>query len=65
MAAVVGGLLTPLLQREELIAKIDERCCLALAAQLEFEQAAVERQSRIDVADLESDVIETDGTRFS
>src|SRR5262249_6975094 len=65
MAAVVGGLLTPLLQREELIAEINERCCLALAAQLEIEQATVERQSRIDVADLESDVIETDGTRFS
>src|SRR5262245_56256584 len=65
MAAVVGRLLTPLLQREELVAEIDEGRCLALAAELEIEQAAVESQGRIDVADLESDVIETDGTRFS
>src|SRR5262245_8026588 len=65
MAAVVGGLLTPLLQREELVAEIDEGRCLALAAEFEIEQSAVERQSRIDVADLESDVIETDGARFS
>jgi hypothetical protein len=65
MAAVVCRLFTTLLQREELIAEIDEGRCLALAAKLEIEQAAVERQSRIDIADLESDVIETDGMRFS
>src|SRR5262245_1704716 len=65
MAAVVGGLLPPLLQREELVAEIDEGRRLALAPKLEIEQAAVERQGRIDVTDLESDVIETDGARFS
>src|SRR5215469_17867834 len=64
MTAVVGGLGAALLQREELIAQIDERRGLALAAQFEVEQAAVERQRLLDVADLESDVVETDGARF-
>ncbi len=64
MTAVVGGLLAALLQRDELVAQIDEGRGLALAAQREIEQAAVERQGLFDVADLQSDVIETDGTRL-
>src|SRR6516225_2061810 len=64
MTAVVGGLGAALLQRQELIAQIDERRGLALAAQFELEQAAIERQRLLDIADLESDVVETDGARF-
>src|SRR5258708_28091692 len=64
MTAVVGGLSAALLQREELIAQIDERPGLALAAQFELEQAAIERQRLLDIADLESDVVETDRARF-
>src|SRR6266508_6140002 len=64
MTAVVGGLAAALLQREELIAQIDEGRGLAPAAQLEVEQAAVERQRRVDIADLERDMVETDGARF-
>ena len=64
MAALVGGLRTALLQREELVTQIDERRSVALAAKLEVEQATVERQSLFDIADVESDMIETDGARF-
>src|SRR5262245_27027652 len=64
MPAVIGGLPTAFLQGEELIAKIDESRVLALAPQLEFEQAAVERQCLFDVADLERDVIETNRARL-
>jgi hypothetical protein len=65
MPTVVGGLPAAFLQRQELIAKIDERHVVALAAQFEREQPAVERQRLIDVADLEGDVIEPDRTGFS
>ena len=64
MPAVIRRLPPALLQREELIAKIDEGGVFALAAQLELEQAAVERQRLFDVADLERDVVETDGARL-
>src|SRR5262249_37736001 len=65
MTAVVGGLGAPLLQSQELIAQIDEGRGLALAAQLELEQAAVKGQRLLDVTDLEGDMVETDGARFS
>jgi hypothetical protein len=64
VTAVVSGLRTALLQREELVAQIDECRSLALTAKFEVEQATVERQGLFDVTDLESDMIETDGTRF-
>src|SRR5262245_66302323 len=64
MPAVVGSLLAALLQRDELVAEIDERHGLATAAKLEVEQAAIERQRLIDIPDLESDMIETDRARF-
>ena len=64
MAVIVGWLGTALLQREELVAQIDEGRSLALAAKLEVEQANIEGQSLFDVTDLESDMIETDGARF-
>src|SRR5262245_66030788 len=44
MTALIRRLPATLLQSEELIAKINERRVLALAAQFEVEQAAVERQ---------------------
>jgi hypothetical protein len=64
MTALVGGLSTGLLQRKELVAHIDEGRSLALTARLEIEQATVEGQRLFDVTNLESDMIETDGTRF-
>src|SRR5512144_2827968 len=64
MAAVVGGLSTALLERKELVAQIDEGRCLALAAKLEVEQATIEGQSLFDVTNFDSDMVETDGTRF-
>src|SRR6266542_4728432 len=64
MTAVVGRLGAALLQRKELVAQIDERRGLALAAQLELEQAAVEGQRLLDIADLERDMVETDGARL-
>src|SRR5262249_50281493 len=64
MTAVVGGLGAAFLQREELIAQIDERRGLALAAQFEVEQASIECQRLLDIADLEGDMVETDGARF-
>ena len=54
----------PFCSARKLIAQIDERRGLALAAQFELEQAAIERQRLVDIADLESDVVETDGARF-
>src|SRR6185436_15851313 len=56
MPAVIGCLPAAVLQREELVAQIDEGRILALAAQLEVEQPAVEGQRLFDVADLERDV---------
>src|SRR5262245_9947371 len=64
MTAVVGGLGAALLQRQELVAQIDEGRGLALATQFEVEQATVECQRLLDIADLESDMVETDGARF-
>jgi hypothetical protein len=56
---IVGGLCTALSERKELISQIDERHGIAFASKLEVEQATVEGQSRFDVADFESDMIET------
>src|ERR1044072_4337765 len=65
VAAVVSGLGTTFLQREELVAQIDEGRGVALAPKLELEQSTVESQSLFDIADLESDMIETNGACFS
>ena len=64
MTAVVGGLGAALLEREELIAQIDKGRGFAPAAKLEIEQATVKRQRLIDITDLKSDMVETDGARF-
>ena len=65
MTAVVGGLGATLLESQELIAQVDEGRGLASAAKLEFEQATVKRQRLVDITDLESDMVEADGARFS
>ena len=65
MTAVITGLLAALLQGEELIAEIDEGRVLALAAQLELEQAPVEGQRLLDVAHLERDVVHADRAGFA
>src|SRR5712671_1432886 len=65
MATVVSGLGTALLQREELVAKVDESRSAALAPKFEIEQSTIESQGFFDIANLESDVIETNGSRFS
>src|ERR1700676_2388083 len=64
MTSIVGGLCTALLERNELVSQIDERHRIAFASKFKIEQPTVEGQSRFDVTDLESDIIETDDTRF-
>jgi hypothetical protein len=55
---VVIRLLSALAQRQELIAHVDERHPRRAAAQLEGEEAAVEGERLVHVADLESDVVD-------
>jgi hypothetical protein len=64
VAAIVGGLRTAFLERNELVTQIDECCCSALASQFEVENATVESQRSINVTDLQRDMIETHGTRL-
>src|SRR5438105_1915771 len=64
MTAVVCGLGATLLERQELIAEIDEGGGFTPAAKFEFEQATVKRKRLIDITDLESDMVETDGARL-
>ena len=52
MAASVCNLIPSLLQRDELIAQIDECHRVTLAAKLEFEKPPVKGQCLLDVADL-------------
>jgi hypothetical protein len=47
-----------------LVTQIDERCCSALASKFEVEKASIESQRSVNVTDLQSDMIETHGTRF-
>ncbi len=64
MATVVRRLAAALLQREELVAQVDEGHVLAFPAQLEVEEAGVKRQRCLDIAHFKRHVIETDGARF-
>jgi hypothetical protein len=50
-------------QRDELVAHVDERHGVAAPAQGEFEQLPVERERRLDVADLERDMVDPDQAR--
>ena len=61
MAAVVRRLPAALLQGDELVAQIDEGHGVGLAAQVEGEETAVERQRLFDVPDLQCDMVEADG----
>src|SRR5205814_4316744 len=61
---IVGGLHAALLERNKLVSQIDDGHRVAFASKFEFEQAGVESQSRFDVTDLESDMIEPDDARF-
>jgi hypothetical protein len=65
MTSIVSRLGTTLLEREELVAQIDEGRRAALAAKFELEQSTVERQSLFDISDLERYVVETDRASFS
>jgi hypothetical protein len=64
MAPVVSRLGTTFLERQELIAQIDEGGSSALAPQFKVEQSTIEGQSLVDVTDFERYVVETNGTRF-
>ena len=60
VALVVGGLPPALHERDELVAHVDERRARHAAAQLEREQAPVERQRGVDIGDLERHVVHAD-----
>src|SRR5215475_6571945 len=64
MTSVIGGLPASPLQGDELIPQIDERGILALTAQLEVEEASVERERFLDITDFERDVVYADGARL-
>ncbi len=53
MPAVIGGLFASRLQRDELVAEIDEGHRLVLAAQLKLEDAAIECQRFLYIADFQ------------
>ena len=64
VTVVIGRLTTAFLQREELVAEVDEGRRFGPAPKIEIEQTAVEGQRLVDVSDLESDVIEADHPGF-
>ena len=57
MARTVAVFRADLRQVDELVAHVDEGVGLALAAQREIEDAAVEGQRLLDVADLDRDMV--------
>ena len=61
MTSVVRTLATAFLERDELVAEIDESHALALASQLEIEEPTIEGQCFLDVAYLQCYVIEAHG----
>ena len=63
MMAVIGAV-AALLQRQELVAEIEEGGLRLALAQREVEQAAVEFQRLVDVADDQGDVVEPDARAF-
>src|SRR5262249_24324074 len=64
MATIVRGLLAAFLKSNELVAQIDKGHRIALAAQLELEEAAVERQRLLDVSHFQRYVVEADDARL-
>ena len=57
MAVVVRRLAPALGERDELVAQVDERHTPRSSAQLEVEEATVERECLLEVSHLESDVV--------
>ena len=60
MAVRVGRLRPPLRERDELVAHVHEGHAAGAAAELELEDAPVELERLLDVADLEGDVVQAD-----
>jgi hypothetical protein len=63
MAVAVRRLRSPLRERDELVAHVDERHPATTPAKPEVEDAAVERERLLDVTDLEGDVVDADEAR--
>ena len=59
----VGRLRPPLGERDELVAHVHEGHAAGAAAELEVEDAPVELERLLDVADLEGDVVQADEPR--
>ena len=59
MPVVVGSLRAPLGQREELVAHADERHSRDARLELDVEDAAVELERLVEVADLEGDMVDS------
>jgi hypothetical protein len=60
VALVVRPLAAPLGHGEELVAHVEERHPAHAAAQLELEQAPVQIERRVEVADLQRHVVDPD-----
>src|SRR6476469_5831529 len=65
MTSLVCRLSSTFLQREELVAQVDECRVCAFATKLEVEQLTVEGQSLFDITNFQRYVIETNGARSS
>jgi hypothetical protein len=65
VAFVIGRLAASLGDRDELIAQVDERHPGHTTAQADLEDRAVEVERRLEVADLECDVVDPDNPRAS
>jgi hypothetical protein len=63
VAVRVGRLRPPLRERDELVAHVHEGHAAGAAAELEVEDAPVEGERLLDVADLEGDVVDADEAR--
>jgi hypothetical protein len=64
MPAARGRGIWGLLQRQELIAEIDEGHARLTAAQFEGEELRVEVERFVDIADLDRDMVEADKARL-
>ena len=65
VSSFIGRLPSSPLQRDELVAQVDEGILVASASQLKFEDPPVEGERLIDVAHLEGHMVEADRSRLS